>query len=72
MKGQLMLLSDRLLAAHWTINDQLKNISQFEHTRHRSPANFAINLLAGFHGPIIVPKKVLQLPAELQQLPTLL
>ncbi len=30
-----------------TINDQLKNISQIEHTRHRSPANFLINLLSG-------------------------
>ncbi len=28
-------------------NDLLKNISQIEHTRHRSPANFLINLLSG-------------------------
>lgn len=30
-----------------TVNDQLKNISQIEHTRHRSIYNFMTNLLAG-------------------------
>ncbi len=30
-----------------TINDQLKNISQIEHSRHRSPINFVVNVLAG-------------------------
>lgn len=30
-----------------TINDQLKNISQIEHSRHRSITNFIINILAG-------------------------
>ena len=30
-----------------TINDQLKNISQIEHTRHRSIINSMINLLCG-------------------------
>lgn len=30
-----------------TINDQLKNISQIEHTRHRSFNNFFVNLLTG-------------------------
>ncbi|MFN8441379.1 MAG: IS982 family transposase [Caldilineaceae bacterium] len=30
-----------------TINDQLKNISQIAHTRHRSPTNFLVNLLSG-------------------------
>ena len=30
-----------------TIADQLKNISQIEHTRHRSPLNFVVNVLAG-------------------------
>jgi hypothetical protein len=29
-----------------TINDQLKNICQIEHTRHPSPANFCVNVLA--------------------------
>jgi hypothetical protein len=30
-----------------TINDQLKNISQIEHTRHRSVTGFMVNLVAG-------------------------
>ena len=51
MKQKLMSLEDRILlrkrALIETVNDQLKNISQIEHTRHRSPQNFLINLLAG-------------------------
>jgi hypothetical protein len=27
-------------------NDQLKNICQIEHSRHRSPTNFVVNILA--------------------------
>ena len=30
-----------------TVNDQLKNISQIEHSRHRSEKNFMVNLVAG-------------------------
>ena len=30
-----------------TVNDPLKNISQIEHSRHRSPVNFFDNLIAG-------------------------
>ena len=30
-----------------TVNDQLKNISQIEHTRHRSVFNFMTNVIAG-------------------------
>ncbi len=30
-----------------TINDQLKNISQIEHSRHRSVYNFFVTLLGG-------------------------
>ena len=30
-----------------TIIDQLKNISQIEHSRHRSPVNFVVNLIRG-------------------------
>ena len=51
MKNQLMLLSDRLLlrrrAIIETIIDQLKNISQIEHSRHRSVLNFFVNVLCG-------------------------
>lgn len=48
---RLIPLMDRLLARKRsiieTINDQLKNISQIVHTRHRSPTNFLVNLLGG-------------------------
>jgi hypothetical protein len=51
MKNQLMLLSDRILlrrrAIIETIIDQLKNISQIEHSRHRSVPNFFVNVLCG-------------------------
>jgi hypothetical protein len=30
-----------------TVNDPLKNMSQIEHSRHRSPVNFFVNLIAG-------------------------
>ncbi len=51
MKNQLMPLADKVLlrkrAIIETINDQLKNISQIEHSRHRSFTNFLVNLVAG-------------------------
>ena len=51
MKNKLMHIVDKVYLRKRsiieTINDQLKNISQIEHTRHRSPANFLINLLSG-------------------------
>ncbi len=40
-----------------TIIDQLKNISQIEHTRHRSPVNFLVNLLCGLIAYCHQPKK---------------
>lgn len=50
MKNKLMALRDKVLlrkrAVIETVNDQLKNIAQIEHSRHRSPSNFLINLLA--------------------------
>jgi hypothetical protein len=51
MKNKLLPLFDkRLLRKHSrveTVNDQLKNSSQIEHSRHRSPFNFFVNLIAG-------------------------
>jgi hypothetical protein len=51
MKNQLMHLSDKLLlhkrAIIESILDQLKNISQIEHSRHRSPFNFVVHLISG-------------------------
>jgi len=50
MKNKLMPMLDKILlrkrALSETVNDQLKNICQIEHTRHRSVANFVVNLLA--------------------------
>lgn len=61
MQNRLMLLSDKILlrkrAIIETIIDQLKNISQIEHTRHRSPVNFFINVLAGLIAYCHQPKK---------------
>lgn len=51
MKNRLLPLIDKVLLRKRfiieTVNDQLKNISQIEHTRHRSFDNFVVNLLAG-------------------------
>lgn len=61
MKNRLMGLIDKLLlrkrAIIETINDQLKNISQIEHTRHRSPVNAFVNVLAGIIAYTYQPKK---------------
>lgn len=40
-----------------TIFDQLKNMSQIEHTRHRSPTNFLVNLVAGLIAYTHQPRK---------------
>jgi len=40
-----------------TINDQLKNIAQIEHSRHRSVNNFFVHLLAGLVAYCHQPKK---------------
>jgi hypothetical protein len=70
MKPRLVRLTDKLLLRKRvlieTINDQLKNISQIEHTRHRSPANFLVNVLAGLLAYCHQPKKPsLQMTPEL-------
>lgn len=61
MKQRLIKLNDKLLlrkrALIETITDQLKNISQIEHSRHRSPANFLVNVLAGVLAYCHQPKK---------------
>jgi hypothetical protein len=61
MKNRLMPLADRLLlrkrAIVETIIDQLKNISQIEHSRHRSVMNFLVNLLCGLIAYCHQPKK---------------
>ena len=61
MKNQLMPMADKLLlrkrALIETVNDQLKNISQIEHSRHRNVNNFFVNLLAGIAAYSLKPKK---------------
>jgi hypothetical protein len=61
MRQQLLEFSDRLLlrkrALIETIFDQLKNISQIEPSRHRSPINFCVHLLAGLIAYCRQPKK---------------
>ena len=51
MKNSLMQMSDKILlrkrAVIETVNDELKNICQVEHSRHRSFGNFISNLIAG-------------------------
>jgi len=61
MKNRVMLLMDKLLlrkrALIETVTDQLKNISQIAHTRHRSVDNFLVNLVAGLIAYTHQPKK---------------
>ena len=61
MKGAIMSMSDRLLtrkrAIIETINDELKNIAQVEHSRHRSFDNFIVNILGALAAYCFFPKK---------------
>ena len=61
MKNSLMSLYDKLLlrkrSVIETVNDELKNVCQIEHTRHRSFDNFATNLIAGLIAYNLLPKK---------------
>ncbi len=61
MKNNLMHLSDKIMlrkrAVIESVNDELKNICQIEHTRHRSLENFITNLLSGLIAYNFLPKK---------------
>ena len=61
MKQRLMSLRDKILLRKRsiieTVNDQLKNISQVEHTRHRGIGNFLVNILGGIAAYCHQPKK---------------
>lgn len=61
MKNCFISYSDKILlrkrAVIETINDELKNVCQIEHSRHRSFANFIINLLSGLAAYCFLPKK---------------
>lgn len=59
MKGHIMELKDKLLlrkrAIIETINDELKNLCQIEHTRHRSVNSFVMNILGGTSSLLLFP-----------------
>ena len=61
MKNRLMNFMDKIMlrkrSVIETINDQLKNICQVEHTRHRSVVNFVGNLVASIAAYSFLPKK---------------
>lgn len=61
MKNSLMLIQDKIIlkkrALIETVNDELKNICQIEHTRHRSFENFITNLISGLIAYSYLPKK---------------
>ena len=61
LKNRVMHLWDKLLLRKRplmeTVNEQLKNICQIEHTRHRSVTGFMVNLVAGLVAYSYRPKK---------------
>ena len=61
MKNSLMHISDKILlrkrALVETVCDEHKNICQIEHTRHRSPEGFIVNLISGLIAYSYLPKK---------------
>ncbi|SHF91666.1 Transposase DDE domain-containing protein [Mariniphaga anaerophila] len=61
MKNSLMLTQDKILlrkrALIESVNDELKNMCQIEHTRHRCFGNFLTNLLSGLIAYSYMPKK---------------
>lgn len=61
MKNSLMHIHDKILLRKRgiieSVNDELKNICQVEHTRHRSFENFLTNLLSGLIAYSFFPKK---------------
>ena len=61
MKNSLMTISDKILLRKRsiieTVNDELKNICQIEHSRHRSFGNFLTNIVAGLIAYSFLPKK---------------
>jgi hypothetical protein len=61
MKNCLMSLHDKIMlrkrAVIECVNDELKNICQIEHSRHRSMGNFISNLVSGLLAYCFLPKK---------------
>ena len=61
MKNSLMSMADKILlkkrALIESTNDELKNIAQIEHSRHRSFSNFIVNTIAALATYCFFPKK---------------
>ena len=61
MKNKMMKIEDKILlrkrALIESVNDELKNICQIQHTRHRSFVNYIINLIGGMIAYSYFPKK---------------
>lgn len=61
MKNSLMHIHDKVIlrkrAIIETVNDELKNTCQIEHTRHRSIDNFLANMISGIIAYSFLPKK---------------
>ena len=75
MKIQIMEIEDRLGLSKRgiieSVNCILKETCQIEHSRHRSPTNFVVNLISGLVAYCFLPKKpslrsefMLNLPAN--------
>ena len=61
MKNMLMSQADKVILRHRalieSVNDELKNMAQVEHSRHRSIANFLCNTFAALAAYSYFPKK---------------
>ena len=61
MKNCLMSVSDKVYlrkrAVIESVNDELKNIAQIEHSRHRSVCNFMVNAVSAIAAYCFFPKK---------------
>ena len=58
MKNPLMSVADKIMLCKRTlVDDELKNIAQIEHSRHRSFTNFFTNALSAIAAYCFFPKK---------------
>lgn len=61
MKNQIMSMHDKIMLRKRsiieTVNDELKNVCQIEHSRHRSFTNFLTNMISGLLAYSFLPKK---------------
>lgn len=61
MKNTLMEMKDKIMlrkrSVIETVNDELKNMCQIEHSRHRSFGNFITNMISGLIAYTFFPKK---------------